>query len=271
MTRGVLLFAFNSPEYDYYKMAEFTAKRVNHFLNLPVTLITDHNSTKSSTGYKFDKVITIDSDPNNTFQGRVWLNKGRYRSYELSPYDETLLLDVDYVVNSNTLLQTFNMGTDFCCHESISFLMNEYHKREHLNFTDDLSVPTLWATVVTFKKTNRAKQIFDCLKMVQENYDHYANIHKFSTDSYRNDYGLTLAWRIVNGHAYVKSDILPWNLLHIGPKTYVYKNTSDIYNTEYTIIFDKWMRGKVKKEYITVKDMDFHVINKDIFLGLIND
>lgn len=269
MSRGVVLFAFNSVEYDYYKMAEFTAKRVNHFLNLPVTLITDKNSLKSKSRYKFDKVITVDSDPTNTFQGRVWLNKGRYRCFELTPYDETLLLDVDYVVNSDRLLKTFDVMDDFCCHETISFLMNEYDKTE--KFNNELSISTLWATVIAFKKTNRVKQIFECLQMIQENYQHYGNIHKFSLDSYRNDYGLTLAHRIANGHSYVKSDIIPWNLIHIGPKTYVYKNDNSKFNTEYTIVFDKWMKGKLKKEYITIKDMDFHVINKDIFLEIISD
>lgn len=264
MTRGVLLFAFNSPDYNYFKMAEFTAKRINHFLNLPVTLVTDKTSLESNTGYNFDKIITVDSDSSNNFQGRVWLNKGRYRCFELTPYDETLLLDVDYVVNSDRLLQTFNLMTDFCCHQHISYLMDEHNKTE--KFNNELSISTLWATVVTFKKTNRTKQIFECLKMIQENYSHYGNIHRFAVDTYRNDYGLTLAWNIVNGHSYVKSDIIPWNLIHIGPKTYVYKNSNYTYNTQYTIIYDKWMKGKIKKEYIIIKDMDFHIINKDIFL-----
>lgn len=268
MTRGVLLFAFNSPEYNYVQMAEFTAKRANHFLNLPCTLVTDKASLKSISNNVFDKILTIDSDASNQLQGRVWLNKGRYQAYDLSPYDETLLLDVDYVINSDRLNKTFEIMDDFVCHETITFLMNEYDRREYLN--QNLSLPTLWATVVTFKKTNRVKQIFDCLKMVQENYEHYSNIHKFSIDSYRNDYGLTLAWRIVNGHSYIQNDIIPWNLIHIGPKTYVYKNNEDLYNTEYTVIFDKWIRGKIKKEYMNIKDMDFHVINKDIFMELIS-
>jgi len=268
MTKGVLLFAFNSPEYNYYHMAEFTARRVNHFLNLPVSIVTDKNSLATTTGYKFDNVYTIDSDPNNTFQGRVWLNKGRYQAYQLSPYDETILLDVDYVINSDALLKVFNVMDDFCCHESINFLMNEYNKKEHLDFSNELTIPTLWATVVGFRKTKRVENIFQCLKMVQENYSHYGNIHKFSCDTYRNDYGLTIAHRIVNGHAYIKTDILPWNLTHIGPKTFVYKNKDDEFCTEYTVVFDKWKQGKIKKEYITIKDMDFHVINKDIFMEL---
>ena len=38
MSRGAILFAFNSPKFNYYKMAEATAKRINHFLSMPVTL-----------------------------------------------------------------------------------------------------------------------------------------------------------------------------------------------------------------------------------------
>ena len=44
MSKGALLFAFNSPKYNYYEMAVATAKRINHFLDLPVTVITDDNS-----------------------------------------------------------------------------------------------------------------------------------------------------------------------------------------------------------------------------------
>ena len=44
MTQGVLLFAFNSPKYNYYEMALHTKKRVEHFLKLPVTLVTDEDS-----------------------------------------------------------------------------------------------------------------------------------------------------------------------------------------------------------------------------------
>lgn len=267
MTRGAILFAFNSPKYDYYKMAEFAAKRINHFLNIPVTLVTDKESLSSSTGYNFDKIEIVSPDASNYFQGRVWINKGRYQAYELSPYDETLLLDVDYVVNSNRLLKCFEIMQDFVCHESISYLMYDYNSKEYFN--KGLSLPTLWATVVCFKKSQRVKQIFECLKMIQNNYEHYSNIHKFENNTYRNDYGLTLAWRIANGHSYVKSDIIPWNLLHIGLKTQVFKNSDDFLDTEYTVIYDKWMRGKIKKEYITIKDTDFHIINKEVFLELL--
>ena len=48
MKRGAILFAFNSEKYDYYTMAIAAAKRINHFLNLPVTVVTDKDSVRQS-------------------------------------------------------------------------------------------------------------------------------------------------------------------------------------------------------------------------------
>ena len=268
MSRGALLFAFNSPRYNYYAMAEYTAKRINHFLGLPVTIVTDEPSIPNNPNYKFDNTIVVEPDKNNIRDYVVWINKGRYQAYELSPYDETLLLDTDYVVNSDRLLRTFDISNDFCCHDATSFLMHPKAPQEILSA---YSFNTLWATVITFKKTARAKQIFECLEMVQKNYEHYANIHSFIAGVYRNDYALTLALRIANGHLNEQNDIIPWNLLHVGKNTSVYAESTNEFNTEYTVMFDNWQRGKIRKEYINIKDTDFHVMNKENFLELIKN
>jgi hypothetical protein len=266
MSKGALLFAFNSPKYKYYEMAVATAKRINHFLDLPVTVVTDITSIPANPDYQFDNTIVVEPDKNNIREHSVWINKGRYQAYELSPYDDTILLDTDYVVNSTTLLRLFDIPTDFCCHDTTSFLMHPGVAQEVLSA---YSFKTLWATVVMFRKTNRAKQIFECLEMIQNNYDHYANIHSFIAGVYRNDYALTLATRIVNGHTSPKEDIIPWNLVHVGKNTLVYNNNNDEFNTDYTIMYDNWQRGKIRKEYITIKNTDFHTMNKDIFMELI--
>ena len=87
---------------------------------------------------------------------------------------------------------------------------------------------------------------------------------------FRNDYALTLALRIANGHTSLKRDVIPWNLVHVGNKNiHIYRNNDDEFNTEYTVIYDNWSRNKIRKEYITFKDMDFHVMNKENFMELI--
>lgn len=267
VNRGAILFAFNSPKFDYYSMAKYTARRINHFLNLPVTIVTDKNSIPKNESFNWDKIITIIPDKNNIRDNSIWINKGRYQAYDLSPYDETLLLDVDYLVNSSKLLKTFDLNTDFCCHDNTSFFMQPNAAQEILS---SYSFKTLWATVIMFKKSKYTEQIFNSLQMVQQNYMHYANIHSFVAGVYRNDYALTLALRIANGHLINKHDIIPWNLLHVGKNTSIYSNNiKDEFNTEYTVLFDNWQRGKIKKEYITIKDMDFHVMNKENFMELI--
>ena len=266
MSRGVLLFAFNNPKFNYYEMAVATARRANHFLGLPVTIVTDESSVPNDCDYTFDKTILIDPDKNNIRDYNVWINKGRYQAYVLSPYDETILLDTDYMINSDTLLKTFDICDDFCCHDTTSFLMHPGVPQEVLSA---YSFKTMWATVVTFRKTERARQIFECLKMIQDNYDHYANIHSFVGGVYRNDYALTLALRIVNGHTDNKQDIIPWNLVHIGKNTSVHRNSDEEFNTEFTVIYDSWKRGKIKKEYITLTNTDFHTMNKANFMELI--
>lgn len=268
MSRGVILFAFNSPKFNYYDMAYQTAKRVKHFLKLPVTLVTDEDSLPSD--YKkhgWDTVSFVTPDKENFRDWGIWINKGRYQAYELSPYDETLLLDVDYVINSDKLLSIFDFYDDFCCHNHTEFLMQFNAPQELLSA---YSYETLWATVVAFKKTNRAKQIFEALKMVQDNYDHYANIHSFVGGVYRNDYALTLALKIVNGHSDNKRDYIPWSLVHVGKDTQIEKSNYEVFDTEYKVLFDNWQRGKIKKEYINIKDMDFHVMNKELFVEMFN-
>lgn len=266
MNRGVLLFAFNSPKFNYYEMAVATAKRINHFLGLPVTLVTDNESLPEEQTYMFDKVVIAPADTSNSRDNVVWLNKGRFRAYDFSPYNETIVLDTDYLVNSNKLLRVFDYYDDFCCHDTTSYLMQPNLPQEYLS---SYSFKTLWATVIFFRKSTRAKQIFDCLEMVQKNYDHYNNIHSFVGGLYRNDYGLTLALRIANGHIDVKQDLIPWNLIHAGKNTTVYRNSEDEFNSEYTVMFDRWQNNKIRKEYITIKDVDFHVMNKDNYMELI--
>ena len=68
------------------------------------------------------------SDKSNTREQQVWINKGRYQAYELSPYEETLVLDVDYIINSDKLLKTGftqKFGVDYAITEIIDAYQNK--------------------------------------------------------------------------------------------------------------------------------------------------
>ena len=264
--RGALLFAFNNATINYYDMAVATARRINHFLKLPVSIVTDPGSVTAKSDYTFDRVILVEPDKTNSRGQKVWINKGRFQAFDLSPYDETLLLDTDYLVNSSKLNTIFDFYDDFCCHNQTCFLLEPEILQEVLSV---YSMPTLWATVIAFKKTKRVEQIFQCMKMVQQNYEHYSNIHSFMFGMFRNDYALTLALRIVNGHTSDPRDFIPWNLLHVGKNIRVGRDEPGEFNTAYSLLVDKQQRGKTKTEYISTVDCDFHMLNKFNFMEII--
>lgn len=251
-SRGVVLFAHNTDNVDYWSMAVYTANRANRFLGLPVTIITDERSIGQST----HNTITIEPDRSNSKHRSQWFNKGRYQVYHLSPYDETLILDTDYMINSATLLQTFEYSSDIVCHNNPTYLL-ENTEPEKLGQYGPTSA---WATVIRFKKTQRTRGVFRMMQMIQENYEHYSQLYGFQPYSYRNDYALTIALRTLNGGVEDERDYLHWPLLHCGLETTVERQS----DTSYRIS----RHHKQRNEYIIVNDTDFHMLHKQNYKAL---
>jgi hypothetical protein len=253
--KGILFLAFNTPEIDYYQMASYTAARASRFLNLPCSIITSPESR--TTDYEFDQVIYTTQDNTNYRSKSIWSNKGRYQVFELSPYEETLVLDVDYMINSNRLLETFKYTSDFVCYHDPEYLLESLDPEK----LSRKSVQTLWATVMRFRKTSRTEQIFNMMNMIQDNYRHYGELYSFLPDMYRNDYALTIALKTVNGHLENPEDYIMGKLNHVGVATYVQR----IDDVTYKIL------GRPKnniQNYIIIKDHDFHMLNKKNFKEL---
>ena len=55
--------------------------------------------------------------------------------------------------------------------------------------------------------------------------------------------------------------------MHIKNTT-VYKQSEDDFNIKYTVMLDAWVNTKHKKEYILIKDTDFHVMDKHNFMEI---
>ena len=55
------------------------------------------------------------------------------------------------------------------------------------------------------------------MNMIKNNWEHYRRLYKISAPAYRNDYALSIALNIVNGHTLNLKDI-PWNLASLTPE-----------------------------------------------------
>jgi hypothetical protein len=251
MTTGALMFAFNG-DIDYVKMASISATRVKTYLNLPTTLITDESTNIKSIKHIFDNVEIIEKDDSNYRNKKKWNNKGRFNAFRLSPYDNTILLDSDYVVNSDKLLKNFDYFENFLCHKSSEFIMHDYPNEK----LSDYSYDSMWATVMYFDKSQYSRDIFEALQMVQENYEYYQYLHQITPTMYRNDYGLTLALNLINGHLSPESNFIKYNLLHCGNDVRVTK------------LSDTKFKINKNESYQIIDNLDFHMIDKTNFMEI---
>ena len=194
-SRGVVLFAFNTDTVDYELIAERASKLITHTLNLPVTVITEMTSTQTNTrlGYA---------------HGTQWFNGDRYRAYELSPYDETLLLDSDYLVLDDALLKILDSTADYNIMTD-----NQNFVQIMTGNMGEISLNYVWATAIAFKKTPKSKMLFDLVGRIQNNYGYYCKLYNIRRGNFRNDYAFAIADNIINGYA--PSPGIPWTMLTV--------------------------------------------------------
>jgi hypothetical protein len=255
MTTGAVIFAFNNGDIDYVSMAVHCATRLQRHLDLPVTLIsnTDQHDTV------FDKVIVTPCDQagsryfSDLDKSVSWYNANRTDAYTLTPYDNTLVLDADYLVCSDQLRVLFDLDRDFLCHRW-AYDVTGQSDYQGLNWFGRHRMPMSWATVMWFRKSTVTKLVFEMMDMVKQNWNHYRLIYGTGRSSYRNDHALTIALNTVGGHLGTH-DSIPWQLANVDPVHQVQQISSDEFRIDF-VTADK------KKKYIITKDQDLHVMGK---------
>ena len=95
MSKGFCLIAQNNDTTDYVKQACLLAVSIHKYSkNQSVSIITNDIIPKK---YQvlFDKIIPIDHDE---AKNSDWKLENRYKLYDLSPYNQTIVMDVDMLV-----------------------------------------------------------------------------------------------------------------------------------------------------------------------------
>ena len=142
----------------------------------------------------------IEPELGNKRNGEQWNQLERCHAYEHSPYDTTILMDCDYFCYTDNLLTYTNIDDDFLIHDKIHDLTG----KGTYDFRENSTIPMLWATVIIFKKTNRAKRIFDMVKYIKQHYQHFCDMYRISFRNFRNDYAFSIAVNQINGNTQQK-------------------------------------------------------------------
>lgn len=274
MTKGVFLFAQNNHTIDYVKQAIFCAKKIKKHLNLPVALATD-NSSYLKQNYPYyekyiDHVIELEwkecTQTKTFFDGTMskrdleWRNFERHNVYNLTPFDETLVMDTDFIVGNDLYKFAFETDEELLIFKDITDVnadRPELHVFKHIS---DKSIDMYWATVFYFKKTESMKLFFNLVSHVKDNWKFYRIINQIPDYKFRNDFAFSIAIHILNGHQKTNwPKPLPGNLWFTTDLDILVKMDKE--DERYTFLLDKknW-RGHYTLS--SIEDANIHIMNK---------
>lgn len=240
MTTGALIFAINNGSIDYESMAKWTAGNVQRHLGIPTHLVTSDQAQDHNHRY-FHGLGRV-----------VWHNQNRADAYDLSPWDQTLVLDADYVVASDQLARVLESQHDFLAHRW-AFDITGCNDFKGLNWFGEHRMPMWWATVMMFRRSDHAKMIFDSMRMVRHNWSHYRRIYKISQPTYRNDHALSIALGICDGHDLSHAEI-PWKLASLTPEHQLSQIDQDTYRVDFV--------NSMNQPRCIELSQDFHAMGK---------
>lgn len=198
-SRGIVAFAKNTEATDYVSIANKTLPIASKILNLPYTLITDVDDTQFI-NHRFD----IDKK-----EFVEWRNYGRHLVYDLSPYDETIVIDVDYLILDSNINLIFDIEWDWLLQRPSHALTVEWE-----NKMGKFSLPYVWATVFAFRKTKKSEIFFKLVDRVYNNYKYYRTLFNIQERNYRNDYAFAIADIILNGYS-ISNASIPGSMLSV--------------------------------------------------------
>ena len=189
---GVCMFAYNNKEIDYAKLAIIAALHVKtNMKNSNIALITD-KGTAAYLEYGIDEklvnaafnYIIIDNGDENIKNTRVhhdspwhtftapFKNHNKHKIFEYSPFDKTLLIDIDYFISNPSLDAVFEIDVPLSMYDSA---LNLEFKEPH---PDEVrlqahGVDMWWSTVIYFDKSDFCRLFFDLWGHIRDNYDFY--------------------------------------------------------------------------------------------------
>jgi len=273
--RGFMMYAYSNEQLDYAKLACMCALSIKHNLKENnITLVTDTSTIgwmkkiidESIIEKLFDNMIisdqkhpkntrTFNDSPYTQFEAN-FNNHGREQAYDLSPYDETILIDVDYFVMSNKLDLLWDNSKNILMNKKATDLRCESLKSdERLNVA---GIPMYWATVVYFRKCEESKIFFDLVKYIKENYDYFGNLYGIKGSLYRNDFVFSIAKHIINGFTEVDDSL--------GIDTLVSMMLEDdiveIQDNKVLFLSNERKTTPWVNRLLTIENVDVHMMNK---------
>ncbi len=159
MTKGFVIMAQDTEQVKYTQCAEALKNSI-------LKVMPDANIT----------IVTSDMLPYGDLGGFA----NDWQVYGCSPYDETIKLEADMILPRNIDHWWDILGQqDVVVSSTIRNFMGEISDiRAYRKFIDDNKLPDVYNAITYFKKSETAKQFFDVVRDVFENWEEYKTMLK---------------------------------------------------------------------------------------------
>jgi len=215
VSKGVFLFCNNNGTFPYHELVPVCAWFVKRHLGVPIcvaadpdtmtlidaipginTLI-DHRVLIDTPVHRGDRLYTGSNGTPETSVRGPFLNTNRHTTYDLTPFDETLVLDLDFIVMNDKLNSVWGSESPLRLNASIAGLTAS--NPPAVTHIHPMGIPLYWATVIYFRKSPEAKLFFEGIEKIREDFDYYSKLYRFSGYMFRNDYAVSILAHAMNG------------------------------------------------------------------------
>lgn len=202
MSKGYLIFAQNNGKTDYVRQAELLKASIEKYCEIKdVTIISE-----------FEEDHAKDSE---------WKIENRWKAYDLSPYDETIVLDADMVFCKNVdhWWDKFSNYDMFFTSDVLTYrnetVTSIYYRKTFIKN----KLPNLYTAFYYFKKTPKTQRVFKVVEDITKNWkSYYARYLKSMFQSGQSfDLTMALAVQLLGMEKEVVDNTMVPTFIHLKP------------------------------------------------------
>lgn len=276
--RGFLLHAFGHKDMDYGKLAVCCALSIKTNLkNNSVTVVMDkwtkawlEQSIPSEVLSKsFDGIIISEENfksGKRRHYDTPWVNfkaqfnnQSRVLTYDYSPYDETILIDSDYIIMNDSFDSIWGNNEDILINKNAVDLKGNSFGDITDQRLSSHGVPMYWATAVYFKKSPFSESFFELIEYIRDEYNFFQFLYGFKPGFYRNDFAFSVAVHMMNGYVDRGMKSLPEDTLVMS---YQKDSIAKLFDNDDFLFYSHNVDEPWKNTLVRHKGVNIHIMNK---------
>lgn len=219
MSKGFVVLAQNTKDINYVEQAYALALSLKKTQKINSISLVTNDVVLEKYKLVFDKIIPIPF--NDQASNSEWKVENRWKLYHASPYDETIVLDVDMLVlNDLSLCWNFVRSKDLFFTSVVkNYKGQEIIKSPYRKMFTENDLPNIYTGMFYFKKSDFSLTFFKLLEYISYNWQRffYEIAPNHLQDFFSMDVAVAIAVKILGIDDEVLHADSPFTFVHMKP------------------------------------------------------